>query len=382
MTATGPLSGIRVLDLSHVLAGPYATGQLALMGAEVIRVERPNGNDFVRHHGGTEDMRAAGLGASFLSQNSGKKSVVLDLKSDAGRAALLDLAASADIVTENFRPGVTERLGVDYDSLRRRRKNLIYASLTGFGPDGPLAGRPAYDHILQGICGLMAMTGTDESGPMRVGMPIADYVAGQVLVSALLAALLERARHPDTPQRIHVSMLDAMTTLMGTYALHHETTGQLRGLDGNRAFSDSPFSGRFDTRDGQLVVTANTPQQAARLCAALGRPDLLDTATEETASALKAIFLDHGAAHWEELLAKANVPAARVLTLAEIMAHPQMVDSPAWRPMTQPEIGKTLRVPALPFRAPWAPTDLAPAPTYGRDTAEILSTLTPNEAPR
>ena len=382
MTATGPLCGIRVLDLTHVLAGPYATGQLALMGAEVIRVERPDSDDFVRHHGGTPQMRDLGLGASFLSQNSGKKSVVLDLKSATGRAAFLDLAATADIVTENFRPGVTERLGVDYDSLRARRDNIIYASLTGFGPDGPLSERPAYDHILQGICGLMAMTGTDQSGPMRVGMPIADYVAGQVLVSALLAALLERARHPDTPQRLHVSMLEAMTTLMGTYALNHQTTGQLRGLDGNRAFSDSPFSGRFDTRDGQVVITANTPAQAARLCAALNRPDLLDVPPPEAETALKSLFLEETANAWETLLATANVPAAKVLTLAETMAHPQLADSPAWRPMTQPEIGKTLRVPALPFCAPWAPTHLAPAPTYGRDTSEILATLTPQEAPR
>ncbi|TNE37982.1 CaiB/BaiF CoA transferase family protein [uncultured Roseovarius sp.] len=381
MTVTGPLSGIRVLDLTHVLAGPYATGQLALMGAEVIRIERPGNDDFVRTHGGTEAMRAKGLGASFLSQNSGKKSVVLDLKSDTGRAAFLDLAATADIVTENFRPGVTERLGVDYDTLRTRRENIIYASLTGFGPDGPLAGRPAYDHILQGMCGLMAMTGTDESGPMRVGMPIADYVAGQVLVSALLAALLERARHPHTPQRLHVSMLEAMTTLMGTYALNHETTGQLRGLDGNRAFSDSPFSGRFDTLDGQLVITANTPAQATRLCTALARPDLLDAPATEAETTLKLLFLEKTAADWEDVLAEANVPAARILTLSEAMAHPQLADSPAWRPMTQPEIGKTLRAPALPFRAAWAPRQLAPAPTCGRDTAAILDRLTSQEAP-
>lgn len=381
MTETGPLSGIRVLDLTHVLAGPYATGQLALMGAEVIRVERPENDDFVRHHGGTEEMRAKGLGASFLSQNSGKKSIELDLKSSSGRATFLDLAATADIVTENFRPGVTERLGVGYDTLRARRENIIYASLTGFGPDGPLAGRPAYDHILQGICGLMAMTGTAESGPMRVGMPIADYVAGQVLVSALLAALLERARHPAAPQRLHVSMLEAMTTLMGTYALNYETTGQLRGLDGNRAFSDSPFSGRFDTLDGQLVITANTPSQAARLCATLGRPDLLDAPAPEAETALKSLFLAKTATDWEALLADANVPAAKILTLANIMAHPQLSQSPAWCAMTQPEIGKTLRVPALPFRAPWVPTYLAPAPTCGCDTAEILATVSPQESP-
>ena len=185
----GPLAGLRVLDLTHVLAGPYATGQLALMGGEVIRVERPAGDDFVRGHGGTEEMRAAGLGASLLSQNSGKRSITLDLKEAGDRARLLDLARSADIMVENFRPGVVDRLGVGYDQIRAVKPDILYASLSGYGPDGPLAGRPAYDHILQGISGLMAMTGEAISGPMRVGLPIVDYVAGQ----ALVAALKERA---------------------------------------------------------------------------------------------------------------------------------------------------------------------------------------------
>jgi crotonobetainyl-CoA:carnitine CoA-transferase CaiB-like acyl-CoA transferase len=377
-----PLTGVRVLDLTHVLAGPYATGQLCLMGAEVIRVERPDGDDFVRAHGGTDAMRKRGLGASFLSQNSGKKSVVLDLKTEKDRATFLDLSETSDIVVENFRPGVTSRLGVDYAPVRARRANVIYASLTGYGPDGPLASRPAYDHILQGMCGLMAMTGTEESGPMRTGIPVADYVAGQVLVSALLAALLQRARHPEEPQRLHISMLEAMTTLMGAYALHHETTGQLRGLDGNRAFSDSPFSGRFDTAEGQLVVTANTPAQAERLCRVLERPDLLRTPAEEATEVLNGCFAAKSADQWEALLAQAEVPAARIRTLSETMAHPQLADSPAWLPLNQPEIGLTLRAPSLPFRAPWAPVALQPAPTYGRDTQNVRAAVEMAKPPK
>lgn len=367
-----PLSGIRILDLTHVLAGPYATGQLGLMGAEVIRIERPGGDDFVRRHGGTKQMQDAGLGASFLSQNSGKKSIVLDLKSQPDRKAFLELAATSDVVVENFRPGVTTRLGVDYDAVRSVRPDIIYASLTGYGPDGPLAGRPAYDHILQGISGLMAMTGTPQSGPMRVGIPIADYIAGQVLVSAILAALLQRAQRPDDPQRLHVSMLDAMTTLMGAYAINHQATGKLRGLDGNRAFSDSPYSGRFETADGQLVVTANTPAQTARLCAALDLPGPQRMDDKLVAERLGDIFASRSAAHWEELLAAANVPAAKVLTLAEALQHPQMADSPAWLALNQPELDESIRAPALPFRAPWAPQQLDPAPTFGRDTAAML----------
>ena len=155
-----PLTDIKILDLTHVLAGPYATGQLALMGAEVIRIERPGGDDFVRKHGGTKEMRDAGLGASFLSQNAGKKSVVLDLKTSDGLASAFSLIGETDILVQNFRPGVVERLGLGFDAATKRKPDLIYASLSGYGPDGPLASRPAYDHILQGISGLMAMTGS------------------------------------------------------------------------------------------------------------------------------------------------------------------------------------------------------------------------------
>lgn len=379
---SGPLTGITVLDLTHVLAGPYATGQLALMGAEVIRIERPGGDDFVRTHGGTSAMKAKGLGASFLSQNAGKKSILLNLKDSHDRAQCHALAARADIVVENFRPGVAARLGMGFDTLKARKPDIIYASLSGYGPDGPLANRPAYDHILQGISGLMAMTGTPESGPMRAGLPIVDYVAGQALVAALLASLLQRARVPGTAQRLHVSMLDAMTTLMGAYALHHQTTGALRGLEGNRAFADTPYSGRFETAEGALVITANSPAQAARLCAALDHPDLAEETDADTvAAALRDIFKTRSARDWDTLLAQANVPAAPVLTLAEALAHPQMADSPAWPPLPVPELGIELRAPGLPFRAPWAARRLPPVPLMGADTEAVLNTLSPIEEP-
>jgi crotonobetainyl-CoA:carnitine CoA-transferase CaiB-like acyl-CoA transferase len=380
-TVPGPLRGLRVLDLTHVLAGPYATGQLALMGAEVIRLERPGGDDFVRRHGGTDEMRKAGLGASFLSQNAGKKSVVLDLKDPAGRDAALDLAARADVVVENFRPGVLDRLGLGYDVLKSRRADTILASLSGFGPDGPLSRRPAYDHILQGISGLMAMTGTAESGPLRVGLPIVDYIAGQVLVSAILAGLLARAADPGQAQHLQVSMLDAITGVMGAYAVHHQTTGQLRELDGNRAFSDSPFSGRFDCAEGQIVVTANSPAQARRLCAALGLSELATaTDAEAVGRALAAAFAGAPAAEWEDRLAAAQVPAARVLNLAEALAHPQMATSPCWHDLPVPQLGQTVRVPGLPFGAPWGPArdaPLPPAPVFDADTAREIAARTP-----
>ncbi len=380
MKPEGPLSGIRILDLTHVLAGPYATGQLALMGADCIRVERPGSDDFVRSHGGTSEMREAGLGASFLSQNSGKRSILLDLKAPQDRARLLDIAETADVMVENFRPGVVERLGVGFETVRKRRPDMIFASLSGYGPDGPLSDRPAYDHILQGISGLMAMTGEPGSGPMRVGIPIVDYVAGQALVAAVLAALLQRARKPGEPQRLSVSMLDAITTLMAPYAINHETTGKLRGLEGNQAFADTPYSGRFDTADSALVITANTPAQASRLCQALGRSDLLEeTDKVRIAEALNAIFLTRSAQSWEDALSTANIPCARVRTLAEALKHPQMQSSTSWMPLEVPQLGMTVRAPALPFSAPWSPETLRPVPLPGEHTDTILADLN-NEA--
>lgn len=365
---------MRVLDLTHVLAGPYATYQLALMGAEVIRVERPGGDDFVRGHGGTEAMRAAGFGASFLSQNAGKRSVLLDLKRASGRAVLHRLAARADVVVENFRPGVAARLGASLDALAEVRPGIILASLSGFGASGPLSGRPAYDHILQGLSGMMAMTGTPESGPMRVGFPIVDYVAGQALLAAILAALLRRAAIGAEAQHVEVSMLDAITTLMGAYAIHQQTTGELRGLEGNRAFSDSPFSGRFETADGELVITANTPAQAVRLAGALGRPDLAETAeAARIGEELARVLRTRSAAEWERCLADANVPAARVLSLAECLALPQMAGSPAWREVRVPELDLRVRAPALPIRADWADRPLGRVPGYGADTDAVLA---------
>ena len=376
MSGAQPLDGIRILDLTHVLAGPYATGQLALMGADVIRVENPAATDFVRFMGGTPEMKDKGLGAAFLSQNAGKRSIALDLKTEEGRTALLDLAATADIVAQNFRSGVVERLGVGIDAVQVRRPDVIYASLSGYGPDGPWSGRPAYDHIIQGVSGLMAMTGTPESGPLRSGLAVVDYVAGQALVSAILAALLQRARQPGQAQHVQVSMLDAITNFMGAPAVAHQATGTLRGLEGNKAASDSPYSGRFATADGHIVVTANTPGQAERLCAALGQPELVaETDTDKKQATLAEAFATKTSAYWEARLEEASVPCGPVLTIADVLAHAQMADSPAWGEIDVPELGAQFRVPTLAFRSSWQNPKLGSVPTLGRDTRQVLKEI-------
>lgn len=382
-----PLSGIRVLDASHVLSGPFATYQLALLGADVIRVERVAGDDFVRYHGGTDAMKSHGLGASFLSQNACKRSIAINLKDKRGLEVFLCLAQNADVLMENFRPGVVDRLGVGFDAVSALNSKIIYCSLTGYGPTGPLAKAPAYDHILQGISGMMAMTGTPDSGPMRVGFPIVDYIAGQTAAFAILSALMHRQRHGGAAQHLQVPMLDSLVALMSAYAIDHETTGSLRGLEGNQAFSNSPFSDRFDTAEGQIVVTANTPAQAERLCETIGRPDLKPLNQQaasgkelsadqrsEIATALRDSFAAASAEEWERRLMSASVPAAKVRTLAEILDHPQLAEGGLMRELPVPEADRSVHVPGLAFRADgWPARDLEPAPTLGRDTDAVLT---------
>lgn len=386
-----PLAGIKVLDSTHVLAGPFATYQLALLGADVIRVERIDGDDFVRRHGGTQEMKLKGLGASFLSQNACKRSVAINLKDERGRELFHRLATDSDIVMENFRPGVVERLGIGFQEIAAFNPRVIYCSLSGYGPTGPLASAPAYDHILQGISGMMAMTGTQQSGPMRVGFPIVDYIAGQTALAAILAALAHRDRNGAKAQHLEVPMLDSIVSLMAAYAVDYETTGTLRGLQGNEAFSNSPFSDRFDTADGQIVVTANTPAQAQRLCDEIDRPDLKTFAAagsaiepvqrEAIADSLRESFRSDSAERWEARLNAASVPAAKVRNLAEVLAHPQLHEGGLMRELDVPETGTRVHVPGLPFRSNgWPHIGLAPAPTLSRDGDEILTAAGYSEA--
>ncbi|MEQ8709028.1 MAG: CoA transferase [Rhodospirillales bacterium] len=380
-----PLNGIRILDISHVLAGPFATYQLGLLGADVIRVERIAGDDFVRYHGGTADMKAAGLGASFLSQNASKKSVSLDLKSDQGKAIFLRLATGADVIMENFRPGVVDRLGVGFDAIKAVKPDIIYCSLSGYGQRGPLANAPAYDHILQGISGMMAMTGEPGSGPMRVGFPVVDYIAGQAAVNAILAALMQR-NQDNSPRHLEISMLGSLISLLGAYSIDWETTGNLRRLEGNKAFSGSPFSDCFRTSDGLVVVTANTIAQAYAICGCLGAQDLVplvdrmaggetltDSQTAMISEYLKQRFATSGSVEMEQQLTKAQVPAAKVRDLGEILQHPQTATLPVMRNLNIPELNKEVPVPALAFESQGEEFgELRPAPTLGRDTIEVL----------
>lgn len=386
--AGGPLSGMRILDASHVLAGPFATYQLCLLGAEAIRVERVAGDDFIRYHGGTAEMKAAGLGASFIAQNAGKQCIQLDLKQAEGRDIFLRLAAQADVVMENYRPGVMERLGLGYDDVRAVNPDVVYCSLTGYGDVGPLSGAPAYDHILQGMTGLMSMTGTPESGPQRVGLPITDYIAGLTAAFAITGALCQRlAGGPG--QHLQVSMLGSVLSFMGAFAADLQTTGAQRGLQGNAPFSGSPFAGCFDTAKGKLVVTANTAAQARRLADLMGDATLAADADkldrggafspadrERINKALEARFKKRPALDWEMLLADAAVPAAKVRDLAEVLGHAQTIATGCLTEVPVPGLSAPLSIPGLGFTSDaWKVGRLAAPDLPGARTRAILKGL-------
>lgn len=330
-----PLDGIRVLDLTNVLAGPYCTYHLALFGAEVVKVEQPGRGDLARQLGPDGELNAELVGTSYLAQNAGKKSVEIDLKDPAGKAAFLEMVEDADVVVENFRPGVMTRLGLDAARLQAIKPDLVYCAISGFGQDGPLSQRPAYDQIVQGFSGMMSITGTPETAPLRVGFPVADSVGGLMAALAVCATLSGRDRGVgQTGAVIDVSMLEASISAMGWAVSNYLGGGVLPRPMGNDNFTAAP-SGTFSARDGWLNIAANRQTQFESLCEAVGRPDLVTDprfATrearkehrEELSVELNRALVSRTAVEWEEILAERGVPAARILSVPEALELPQV----------------------------------------------------------
>jgi len=332
---TDLLSGIRVLDLTNVLAGPYCAYQLALLGADVIKVEGPQGGDLARQLGGSPKLNQAGMGASFLAQNAGKRSVVLDLKTEADRERFLDLVASADALVENFRPGVMDRLGLGHEALKAVRPGLVYCAISGFGQTGPMRDNPAYDQIIQGLSGIMSITGTPETAPLRVGYPVADTLGGLVGAFAIASALV-RQKTSGEGAFLDVSMLECTLSALGWPVSNYLTAGVDPRPMGNENMTAAP-SGAFRTGDGLLNIAANKQEQFVTLCRLIGRPELASDprfAERETRkknrAALKTeiedALTDAPAAAWEERLNRAGVPAGRVLTIPQVLAEPQVLE--------------------------------------------------------
>ncbi|WP_416899322.1 MAG: CaiB/BaiF CoA transferase family protein [Minwuia sp.] len=329
-----PFEGIRILDATHVFAGPYCTYQMAWLGAEVIRVEAVKPLDFIRYASPDEAQQRAGMADAFLIQNANKHSVALDLKDPRGQDAFRKLAATADVVIENYRPGTMAKLGLGPDDLMKDRPDLIYASVSGFGQSGPLRDIPAYDHFVQGVSGMMSVQDDGETGPVRVGWPVIDYVAGLVAAFALSSALYGR-KVSGQGQYVDVAMLDAALAIMGPVIGPWLTSQRRQVKTGRQAASGSPFSGMFETADGTLVVAANTQKQAENLLRVAGREDLVgDPAifpwggrpdvSERIQPMLDGIFASRTALEWEALLGPAGVPAGKLRSVDEIAAHPHV----------------------------------------------------------
>lgn len=383
---SGLLAGIRVLDLTNVLAGPFCGYQLAQLGAEVIKVETPGTGDLARQLGADPALNRAAMGASFLAQNAGKKSITLNLKSEGGRAVMMRLIASADVLVENFRPGVMDRLGLGYDQLKEAAPGLVYCAVSGFGQDGPLAGNPAYDQIVQGLSGVMSVTGTSETAPLRVGYPVADTIGGLTAAFAIAAALVRKGR-TGQGEFIDVSMLEATLVTMGWQISNWLIAGVRPRPMGNENMTAAP-SGTFRTGDGLINIAANKQEQFEALARLLGAEELATDprfAEREARKVNRDILRDEieqrlasdGAAHWAARLNRHGVPAGEVLSVPDVLEHPQIRGRDLVRTFEQVEgVDRPVRVVRAGFRLRSGdPGPETPPPALGADTDNILAGL-------
>src|SRR3954465_14678587 len=324
-----PFEGIRVIDATHVLAGPFAAYQLGVLGADVIKIEDPNDPDQSRVGGTDPALNRIGMGTSFLTQASNKRSVALDLKQERDREILKALVKTADVFVENYRPGAFDALGLGYEALSKINPRLIYASFSAFGQKGPRGSQTAYDHVIQATSGIMAMTGTKEVNPIKFGSPAIDYATGMTGAFALSAALFQRER-TGKGQRIDMAMLDVAMILMSSHLTGYLRNGAHPKPHGNR--HPHATNGAFATKDGALVMLgASNVRQQKRLWNAIGRPDMAKTNNDERDAdhdremkVLAEIMLTRTADEWEEFLQARHVPACRVRTMGEAVADPQI----------------------------------------------------------
>ena len=377
---TSSLAGLRVLDLTRVLVGPYTTMILADLGAEVIKVEFPGIGDDARHY----PPHVNGESAYFMSLNRNKRSMTLNLKSEAGKLVFLDLVQKVDVLVENFRPGTMERLGIGYETLKEHNSGLIYAAASGFGQTGPYSGRPAYDGVVQAMGGIMSITGQPGGEPTRVGTSIGDIAAGLFAAVGILAAVIHRERTGEG-QLVDVAMLDCQVALLENAIARYAAAGEIPGPIGNRHPSITPFE-PFATSDGKLMVAAGNNVLWKKLCQALGSPDLAEDPRFETNSArtenyeaLRPLIAEPMAgkttAEWVEILEDAGVPNGPINTVDRVVADPQVLAREMIVDVEHPVSGLT-KLPGIPIKMSATPGKIdRPAPLLGQHTLEILREL-------
>lgn len=378
------LDGIRVIDMTNVLAGPFATLHLALLGAEVIKIENPDGGDLARKLGNVPQLNQQLMGTSYLAQNANKKSLTLNLKAEEGKEIFRRLVKTADVLVENFRPGVMSRLGFSYEALCQINPKLIYCAISGFGQSGPDAFKPAYDQIIQGLSGVMAINGDERLNPLRCGFPVCDTVGGLNAAFAVMAALYHR-EHTGDGQFIDIALLDSIMPLMGWVAANLLIGGQQPALLGNDNFTAAP-SGTFRTQDGYINIAANQQQQWEDLVDTLGLPELkTDPCFQErdTRKAnrklltplLEAKLIEKQTAYWVDVLNGKGIPSGDILSLEAALTSEQVEYRRVIEQVNEPEIGdiKLFNLTAKFSKTPGLID--SPPPRLSSHTTEILSEL-------
>jgi len=381
MSAPGPLSGITVVDLSRILAGPYCTFLMAELGARVIKVEPPGKGDDAREYGPFKN----GVSTYFSSINRGKESIALDLKAEGDRRIFERLLERADVIVENFRPGTMEKLGYGWESLHARYPKLIYAAASGFGHTGPSSKEPAYDMVVQGLGGIMSITGHPGQPPVRTGMSIGDIGAGLYTAVAVNAALLHRERSGEAT-KVDVAMFDCQLALLENAIMRYTVTGEVPGPLGARHPSITPFQA-FATARGDIIIAAGNDGLYQKLCAAIGRPDLAADPSYRTndlrcrnqaplRAEIERELKKKPAEEWIDIIGKAGVPCGPINTVDRALAHPQVEARNMLITVEDPKAG-TLKLAGNPLKlsAFADPPTRPPAPALDADRAKLLREL-------
>jgi CoA:oxalate CoA-transferase len=377
---TTALEGLRVLDLTRVLVGPYATMILADLGAEVIKIEMPGIGDDARHY----PPHIKGESAYFMSLNRNKRSMTLNLKDGQGKAIFRELITEFDVLVENFRPGTMERLGLGYDSLRQINPGLIYAAASGFGQTGPYSKRPAYDGVVQAMGGIMSITGAAGGEPTRVGTSIGDIAGGLFTAVGILAAIINREKS-GTGQLVDVAMLDCQVALLENAIARFTAAGEVPQPIGNRHPAITPFE-PFATRDGQLMVAVGNDVLWSKFCTAIERPSLINDPRFATNplrtsnySALRpliaAAMVDRTTSEWTAILEQAGVPHGPINSIDKVVADPQVQSREMIVEVDHPVAGPT-QLPGIPIKLSETPGKIVrPAPLLGQHTRQVLQEL-------